>query len=118
VAGAASPRAADAIARTISESPLVKTAFAGEDPNWGRIVAAAGRAGVPFDPEKAALCIGPVAVFRHGTPVADAKAAAKAVMKEKAFEVRLDCGLGKGQATYWTCDLTHGYIKINAEYHT
>jgi glutamate N-acetyltransferase / amino-acid N-acetyltransferase len=118
VTGAASAKAADAIARKISESPLVKTAFAGEDPNWGRIVAAAGDAGVPFDPDKAELKIGDTTVFRLGAPAADAKAPAKEVMKAKAFSVTLDCAMGHGRATFWTCDLTHGYIKINAEYHT
>jgi glutamate N-acetyltransferase / amino-acid N-acetyltransferase len=118
VVNAASARAAAAIGRTISESPLVKCAFAGEDPNWGRIVAAAGRAGVPFDPDAASLRIGGVVVFDRGVPAKDAKGAAKEAMKAKEFEVTLDCGLGKSKTTFWTCDLTHGYIKINAEYHT
>jgi glutamate N-acetyltransferase/amino-acid N-acetyltransferase len=118
VTGAESTADARSIAFTIAHSPLVKTAFFGEDANWGRIVAAAGRAGVPIMPEKAALYFDDVCVFREGTPVQDPEIEEKAtlVFKKKQIRVRLDLGMGKAAFTAYTCDLSYDYVKINASY--
>jgi len=107
------------VARTIANSPLVKTAVHGADPNWGRIVCAAGRAGVPFDVERATVHVGGVLLFEHGLPHDDAAPQAAEHMKQK--DVRIDMHLGTGgggQATIWTCDLTAEYVRINGEYRT
>jgi glutamate N-acetyltransferase/amino-acid N-acetyltransferase len=109
------------VALAIANSPLVKTAMFGCDPNWGRILAAAGRAGVSFDPDKAVLTIWsngePHVLFEQGAPAAfDSKRASTAL---KATEIVIDLCLGKGkEATVYTCDLGYGYVRINAEYHT
>jgi glutamate N-acetyltransferase/amino-acid N-acetyltransferase len=109
---------ARAIARTIANSPLVKCAIHGNDPNWGRIVSAAGYAGVPFDPDRATLALQGKIVFRHGQPVAfDARQLSKLLARREVL-VQLSCGNGKATATCWTCDLSEQYVKINAEYHT
>jgi len=111
-----------AVARTIATSPLVKTAFAGGDPNWGRILAAAGRAGVPFDPYQVGLTVGAgtqsVSLVLGGAPCAFDPARAQAIFAEPEFQISLSLGSGSGQATVWTCDLTHDYVTINADYHT
>ena len=107
------------VARTIANSPLVKTAVHGADPNWGRIVCAAGRAGVPFDVERATVRVGGVLLFEHGRPHDDAAPQAAEHMKQT--DVRIDMHLGTGgggQATIWTCDLTAEYVRINGEYRT
>ena len=107
------------VARTIANSPLVKTAVHGADPNWGRIVCAAGRAGVPFDVERATVHVGGVLLFEHGRPHDDA--APRAAEHMKQTDVRIDMHLGTGgggQATIWTCDLTAEYVRINGEYRT
>ncbi|HLX62567.1 MAG TPA: bifunctional glutamate N-acetyltransferase/amino-acid acetyltransferase ArgJ [Planctomycetota bacterium] len=109
---------AEKIARTIAESPLVKTAIAGNDPNWGRIVAAAGRAGVVFDPLDTSLTVNGIELFRNGEPAAFDKAAASAALKPRDTSLVLLVGDGPGRAKFYTCDLTHGYITINADYHT
>ncbi len=119
VAGAANDDAAARIARSIANSNLVKTAIAGSDPNWGRILSAAGNAGVAFDPGKADITMQGVTVCRGGL-------AAK--FSEESLKLRLDqpeCtidfqirGKGKGRARFWTCDLTESYIRINASYRT
>ncbi|MGV8074632.1 MAG: bifunctional glutamate N-acetyltransferase/amino-acid acetyltransferase ArgJ [Syntrophobacteraceae bacterium] len=118
VTGATDVESAKTVAFTIANSPLVKTAFFGEDANWGRIVAAAGRAGVPLDPEKASLFFGETCVFRNGTPLSgpeiEEKASASFRMKE--ISVRLDLGIGESLFTAYTCDLSYDYIKINASY--
>lgn len=109
------------IARTIADSPLVKTAMFGCDPNWGRILMAAGRAGVSFDPNAARLTVVASAeghlLFDGGAPAAyDAKRVSTAL---KADQVRIELDLGEGEeATIYTCDLGYGYVRINAEYHT
>lgn len=126
VVGAADDAAAHRVANTIATSPLVKTAFAGGDPNWGRIVAAAGRSGVAVDPERVGLAFAPgeagdgapVVVLRAGLPTEFDEAAAAAILGGDAFRVRLDLGLGPGAATVWTGDLTEDYIRINADYRT
>jgi glutamate N-acetyltransferase/amino-acid N-acetyltransferase len=118
VTGATNERAAQAIARTIANSPLVKCAMHGNDPNWGRIVSAAGYAGVPFDSEKSALKLQGVTVFRRGQPVVFDAAALSEALKAPEVRVELACNLGKSRATCWTCDLSKEYVTINADYHT
>ena len=110
--------AAKAIARAIANSPLVKCAMHGNDPNWGRIVSAAGLAGVAFDPDHATLTLQGTVVFRAGQPLKfDAEKVSKSL---KASEVKVDlaCKLGTAEATCWTCDLSKEYVTINADYHT
>ena len=119
VKGAPDEGSAARIARTVAESPLVKTAFNGEDPNWGRIIAAAGRAGVLFDPNLADLFIGEVAVFLNGAPATgDWEEPAHTVMKLREFSVTLDLKSGTGEATLFTTDFSKDYVRINAEYRT
>jgi glutamate N-acetyltransferase/amino-acid N-acetyltransferase len=90
----------------------------GNDPNWGRIVSAAGLAGVPFNPDKCSLKLQGTPVFRNGQPVKfDAKKVSRS-LAAKEVQVELACNSGKGVATCWTCDLSKGYITINADYHT
>lgn len=117
VTGAASSGSARRIAKVVAESPLVKTAVAGEDANWGRIVAAVGRAGEPADRDTLSIAIGGVWMARNGTVVDgyDEKPVAEH-MKGREIHIEIDLGLGRGKATVWTCDLTHGYIDINADY--
>ena len=113
--------AADAmrVAKTIANSPLVKTAVHGADPNWGRIVAAAGRAGVTFDVDRATVHVGGVLLFENGLPHDDnaPRAAEHLKQKDVSIDVHLGTG-GGGNATVWTCDLTAEYVKINGEYRT
>ncbi len=117
VSGAASARAARRIGLTIANSPLVKTAIAGEDANWGRIVMAVGKAGEKADRDRLSIAIGGVTITENGqlvpgydeTPVAEH-------MKETEIDIDVDIGIGRGRAIVWTCDLTHGYISINADY--
>jgi glutamate N-acetyltransferase/amino-acid N-acetyltransferase len=109
---------AKAMARAIANSPLVKCAMNGNDPNWGRIVSAAGLAGVPFDPAKATLTLQGTVVYRNGQPVPFDAAAVSGSLKAAQVEVDLSCRLGKGGATVWTCDLSKDYVTINADYHT
>jgi glutamate N-acetyltransferase/amino-acid N-acetyltransferase len=145
VTGAASEADAVAVGRTIATSPLVKTAFAGGDPNWGRILAAAGRAGVDLDPDRLRLWIAPgeaqpaageaaapadsgappseppdgaVVLAREGGAADFDTRAAAAIMSAPAIRVGLDLGQGRAAATLWTTDLTHEYVTINAEYTT
>jgi len=122
VEGLEDDAAARAVASTIATSPLVKTAFAGGDPNWGRILAAAGRAGVSLDMSSVSLSIdglkapGRVQLVRDGTPTDYAEADAAAVFAQSDFSICLRFGSGPGQATMWTTDLTHDYVRINADY--
>ena len=118
VTGAPTPAAAKAIARAIANSPLVKCAMNGNDPNWGRIVSAAGFAGVPFDPDKSTLKLQGTTVFKAGQPVPFDPAAASAALKAPEVVAALACGLGTAAATVWTCDLSKEYVTINADYHT
>jgi len=118
VRGASSAAAADRVARTIANSPLVKTAFAGADPNWGRILAAAGRSGVAFDPARTDIWIGGVAVCRGGREMTFDETAAHEKMLAKSVQVRVDLGSGRGAARVWTCDFTQEYVHINASYRT
>ncbi|MFB3102411.1 MAG: bifunctional glutamate N-acetyltransferase/amino-acid acetyltransferase ArgJ [Alphaproteobacteria bacterium] len=117
VRGAESRRAARAIGLAIANSPLVKTAIAGEDPNWGRIVLAVGKAGEKADRDRLSIAIGGVPITEAGqlVPGYDEAPVAKH-MKGLEIEMTVDVGVGRGRATVWTCDLTHGYITINADY--
>jgi glutamate N-acetyltransferase / amino-acid N-acetyltransferase len=118
VSSAANLDAARAIARAIANSPLVKCAMHGNDPNWGRIVSAAGLAGVAFDPDRCTLTLQGTIVFRNGRPLPfDAEKLSK-VLAAKNVIVDLTCRLGKAEATVWTCDLSKEYVTINADYHT
>jgi len=117
VAGAASEAAARKIGLAIGNSPLVKTAVAGEDANWGRIVMAVGKSGEKANRDKLKIRIGGVVVARNGAVVPGYdEAPVAAHMKTRDIVIDVDVGIGKGRATVWTCDLTHGYIAINAEY--
>jgi glutamate N-acetyltransferase/amino-acid N-acetyltransferase len=118
VSGARSESDARAIARTIANSPLVKTAMHGNDPNWGRIVSAAGYAGAAFDANRSTLKLQHTLVFRRGQPVEFDDAAVSASLQAPEVRVELACNLGKARATCWTCDLSREYITINADYHT
>jgi glutamate N-acetyltransferase / amino-acid N-acetyltransferase len=116
VTGAASERQAETVGRTIATSPLVKTAFYGEDANWGRIVCAAGYSGEEVNPDKLSLWFGGVHVFANGQPTAYSEAAATAAMKPSDVEIHLDLGLGQSYATVWTCDFSDKYVEINGRY--
>ena len=119
VKGAASKRAARRIGLSIANSPLVKTAIAGEDANWGRIVMAVGKAGEKADRDRLSIDIGGVVVARDGQGVDGYdEAPVTAHMKGQNIQILVDIGLGKGKATVWTCDLTHAYIDINGSYRT
>ena len=118
VRGAPSDRAADRVARTIANSPLVKTAVAGADPNWGRILAAAGRSGVPFNPDRTNIWIGGISVCRHGREYAFDETAAHEKMLAKHVPIRVDLHSGTGSARIWTCDFTVEYVHINSSYRT
>ena len=117
VEGAVDDKSAFRLAKSIAASPLVKTAIAGEDANWGRVVMAVGKAGEPADRDKLMIAFGDVVVAENGerAPGYD-EAAASAYMKNEDLELRVGLGLGNGSATVYTCDLTHGYIDINGSY--
>ncbi len=117
VTGAASDQAAWKIGMAIANSPLVKTAIAGEDPNWGRIVMAVGKSGEAADRDRLAIRFGDIRVAENGAVAPDyAEAAGAAYMKQSDLVIGVDIGIGSGAATVWTCDLTHRYIEINADY--
>lgn len=117
VSGAASAQDAKTHAMAIANSPLVKTAIAGEDPNWGRVVMAVGKSGAAADRDRLAIWFGDILVAENGwvSPQYD-EAQAAAYMKNAELSLRVDLGLGAFGSTVWTCDLTHGYIDINADY--
>ena len=117
VDGAKSDASAKKIALSIANSPLVKTAIAGEDANWGRIVAAVGKAGEPADRDRLAIAFGGIRVAHKGLrdPSYD-EAKVSAYMKNEDIDIRVSLGLGKGKATVWTCDLTKEYVEINGDY--
>ena len=117
VTGATSDNSARRVALSIANSPLVKTAIAGEDANWGRVVMAVGKAGEPADRDRLAIRFGDHWVAKDGLPVDGYdEAPVAAHLKGQDIRVGADLGLGDGRATVWTCDLTHGYISINADY--
>jgi glutamate N-acetyltransferase / amino-acid N-acetyltransferase len=119
VAGAPDDASAEKIARTIANSPLVKTAMAGSDPNWGRIICAAGNAGVPFDPNKIDISLQGVPVCRRGLAADFSETELKQKLDARDILIKLDIlGKGRGAARFWTCDLTEKYIEINGSYRT
>jgi glutamate N-acetyltransferase / amino-acid N-acetyltransferase len=119
VTGARSEAEAKQVAKSIAHSPLCKTAWSSADPNWGRLLAAAGYSGVEFDPEQVNITIGKQPVFEFGvrSPVFD-EAAAHAAMKEREYTITIDLGLGTAESRVVTCDLTEEYVRINADYST
>ena len=117
VTGAVSDDSARRIGLAVANSPLVKTAIAGEDANWGRVVMAVGKAGEPADRDRLSIGFGGTWAAREGLPLADYdEAPVAAHLKGREIVIEIDLGLGDGRATVWTCDLTHGYIAINADY--
>jgi len=107
------------VAKAVADSALVKTALFGADPNWGRIVSAAGYAGVAFDEPQLSLWLGEFLLYENGTPLPFDAAAVSAYMKNnRDLDVRLLFNLGPGRCTFYTCDLTYDYVRINAEYTT
>jgi glutamate N-acetyltransferase/amino-acid N-acetyltransferase len=118
VRGAQSAKAARQVARTIANSPLVKTAFAGADPNWGRILAAAGRSAVKFDPASTNISIAGVAVCRGGREHPFDERAVHQEMLAKYVPIRVDLGAGNASWRFWTCDFTIEYVHINSSYRT
>ena len=119
VTGAASDQEAQQAARLIANSPLVKTALHGEDPNWGRIVAVAGRSGVDFDQAKTEVRIGSTTLFANATVMADQEPVAAAHLAGDEVELSIDLGTGgSGNARMWTCDFSPEYVHINADYRT
>ncbi len=109
---------AKTVAMSVAKSPLVKTAFFGEDPNWGRVICAIGYAGVEMIPEKTKVAFGGVTVFENGMGVDSAVEKLHKVMEEHDIVIDIDMGLGEAEATVWSCDLSYEYVKINGEYHT
>lgn len=118
VTGTKSFADAKTIAMSVAKSPLVKTAFFGEDPNWGRVICAVGYAGVPMNPETTVVKFGGIPVYAHGVGADYDEAALKRVMGEHDIVVDIDMGMGTQEATVWTCDFSYEYVKINGEYHT
>ena len=118
VRGAARDAEAERAAKTVATSPLVKTAIFGGDPNWGRVLAAIGRSGIQVDPARVDLWLGQVQLVAGGEPLPFDLAAARAALQPPEVHFVADLGLGPGQATVWTCDLSYQYVEINAEYHT
>ncbi len=106
------------VARTIANSPLVKTAVHGADPNWGRIVAAAGRAGVMFDIDRATVHVGGILLFENGLPHDEAAPEAAELLKRDTVDIEVSLGAGSAAATIWGCDLSAEYVRINGEYRT
>src|SRR5690606_27672432 len=119
VTGAASESDAWMAARAIANSPLVKTAVHGADPNWGRLVAAAGRSGAAFVLEHARVCMGEHVLFEDGRPFDDRAPAAAGYLAGADLAIEVDLGAGgRHRATVWTCDLSAEYVRINADYRT
>jgi glutamate N-acetyltransferase/amino-acid N-acetyltransferase len=116
VEGARTAAEADRVARTVAESPLVKTALHGGDPNWGRVLAAAGRAGVPLDVERVSIWIGDVHVAEGGAACDYVEKRAAAAMQEDPVRLRIRLGEGEASGWLWTSDFSHGYVDINAHY--
>jgi glutamate N-acetyltransferase/amino-acid N-acetyltransferase len=109
---------AKSAAMTVANSPLVKTAIFGQDPNWGRVLCAAGRSEARIIPESTSLYFGDVKIVENGEPLQVSADEARKPMLEKELTITIDLGLGKAQATAFTCDFSYDYVKINAEYHT
>ncbi len=119
ITGAASEADAKQVAKTIATSPLCKTAWSSADPNWGRLLAAAGRSGVAVDAERMTIRIGELTIFEHGMrAVGFDEAAAHAAMLEREYTIAMDLGMGEAECRFVTCDLTEEYVHINADYST
>jgi glutamate N-acetyltransferase/amino-acid N-acetyltransferase len=118
VAGGASTAEARRAAKAIANSLLVKTAIHGGDPNWGRLIAVAGRAGVAFDLSRAAVMMGTIVLFKDGRPYDEASSEAAGYLKNDDITVTVNLGVGNEMSTVWTCDLSAEYVRINAEYRT
>jgi glutamate N-acetyltransferase/amino-acid N-acetyltransferase len=118
VQGARKPSDAERVARAIANSPLVKTAIAGSDPNWGRIICAAGYSGALFDPNKVDIRVNDLLLCQDGVDAGFDEASARKELDGKEMTLRLDLHQGRASAHIWTCDLTHDYITINASYRT
>jgi glutamate N-acetyltransferase / amino-acid N-acetyltransferase len=118
VTGAASDAEARKAAKAIANSLLVKTAIHGGDPNWGRLIAVAGRANVAFEPSRATVAIGSTVLFKDGRPYDEGAPEAAEYLKGKDLTVSVDLGVGAASSTVWTCDLSAEYVRINAEYRT
>jgi len=118
VTSAATAAEARRAAKAIANSPLVKTAIHGGDPNWGRLIAVAGRAGVEFELSRAAVTLGTIVLFKDGRPHDEAASAAAEYLKSDEILVSVDLGAGSASSTVWTCDLSAEYVRINAEYRT
>ena len=117
VSGAVSDAEARKVGLAIANSPLVKTAIAGEDPNWGRIVMAVGKSGAEADRDLLTIKFGDVVVAEKGWVSPDySEEAGASYMKNRNLIISIDLGIGRGRSSIWTCDLTHGYITINADY--
>jgi glutamate N-acetyltransferase/amino-acid N-acetyltransferase len=116
VEGARTTAEADRIARVVAESPLVKTALHGGDPNWGRILAAVGRSGVAVDIERVDIHLGPVWVAEGGRARAYDESDAHRAVTQDPVRIRVDLHAGKASGWIWTCDLTRAYVDINAHY--
>ena len=117
VSGAVSDISAKRVGMSIANSPLVKTAIAGEDANWGRVVMAVGKAGEPAERDKLSIWMGPHLLAQNGQKNESyTEADGAAYMKNEAIDISVNLGLGEGSSTVYTCDLTHGYIDINADY--
>ncbi len=114
VKGARTEEDADKAARRLANSPLVKTALYGEDPNWGRLMAALGSSGSMVEPSTVGIWIGETQVVQHGTGIPEAERKAQETMKQKEFTITIDLGLGGCEAWIWTCDLSYDYVRINA----
>lgn len=118
VSGALTKEDAKKAAKAIAKSPLVKTAFFGEDPNWGRIVCAAGYSGAELNPKKISLHIGSLQLVANGLNLDFDKSEAVAIMEKDEIQLTIDLGIGSANATVWSCDFSYDYVKINGEYHT
>jgi glutamate N-acetyltransferase/amino-acid N-acetyltransferase len=118
VTGAATPQEARQAAKAIANSPLVKTAVHGGDPNWGRLIAVAGRAGVAFELSRAAVRMGTTVLFENGRPHDELAPEAAAYLRHNDILISVDLGAGSAASTVWTCDLSAEYVRINAEYRT
>jgi glutamate N-acetyltransferase/amino-acid N-acetyltransferase len=116
VEGARTAAEADRVARTVAESPLVKTALHGGDPNWGRVLAAVGRSGVPLDASRVSIWIGDVHVAKEGAALPYDETTAAAAMREEPVRLRIRLGEGEASGWMWTSDFSHGYVDINAHY--
>ncbi|HEX3871912.1 MAG TPA: bifunctional ornithine acetyltransferase/N-acetylglutamate synthase, partial [Pirellulales bacterium] len=119
ITGCPDRAAARQIAKTVAESPLVKTAIAGGDPNWGRIVSAAGYANIPFDPSRVSLRLNGTLLYEKGAPVAFEEADVSSSIREnRDTSIVLDFGSGDARIRFWTTDLTAEYVRLNADYRT